>query len=115
MHAENILARRYFYPGCHRMEPYRTLYPGSEQHLQQTEQPAPKSFAFPRVPLFGGEEIRAICGLLRFVVLHGAEVRGNWPVPEGFICRRMHSTVKVSVLLITYNHEPFVRQALDSV
>ena len=23
--AENILARRYFYPGCHRMEPYRSL------------------------------------------------------------------------------------------
>ena len=27
----------------------------------------------------------------------------------------MHSTVKVTVLFITYNHEPFVRQALDSV
>ena len=25
--AENILARRYFYPGCHRMEPYRSLFP----------------------------------------------------------------------------------------
>ena len=23
LHAENILARRYFFPGCHRMEPYR--------------------------------------------------------------------------------------------
>ncbi len=23
---EQVLARRYFYPGCHRMEPYRTLY-----------------------------------------------------------------------------------------
>ena len=27
--AENILARRYFYPGCHNMEPYRTLYPNA--------------------------------------------------------------------------------------
>lgn len=25
--AENILARRYFYPGCHRMEPYRSYFP----------------------------------------------------------------------------------------
>ena len=24
LHAENIIARRYFYPGCHRMEPYRS-------------------------------------------------------------------------------------------
>ena len=28
LHAENVLARRYFYPGCHRMEPYRSLAPG---------------------------------------------------------------------------------------
>ena len=25
--AENVLARRYFFPGCHRMEPYRSLFP----------------------------------------------------------------------------------------
>jgi hypothetical protein len=24
---ENIIARRHFYPGCHRMEPYRSCYP----------------------------------------------------------------------------------------
>ena len=27
LQAENVLARRYFYPGCHRMEPYRSYYP----------------------------------------------------------------------------------------
>jgi len=32
---EGILARRYFYPGCHKGEPYRTLYP--ELHLPNTE------------------------------------------------------------------------------
>src|SRR6185369_16835713 len=26
LHAENVLARRYFYPGCHKMEPYKSLY-----------------------------------------------------------------------------------------
>ena len=26
LHAENVLARRYFYPGVHRMEPYRSLF-----------------------------------------------------------------------------------------
>jgi len=26
LHAENVLARRYFYPGCHRMEPYWDCY-----------------------------------------------------------------------------------------
>ncbi len=26
--AENVMARRYFYPGCHRMEPYQSNLPG---------------------------------------------------------------------------------------
>ena len=29
LHAENVLARRYFYPGCHEMEPYRSDQPTS--------------------------------------------------------------------------------------
>ena len=32
--AENVLARRYFFPGCHRVEPYR-----SEQHPDRLEMP----------------------------------------------------------------------------
>src|SRR5206468_526983 len=27
LHAERVLARRYFYPGCHKMEPYRSYFP----------------------------------------------------------------------------------------
>jgi len=27
LHAENVLARKYFWPGCHRMQPYRAYYP----------------------------------------------------------------------------------------
>ena len=27
LHAERVLARRYFWPGCHRMEPYRSHFP----------------------------------------------------------------------------------------
>ena len=35
--AENVLARRYFYPGCHRMEPYRSAMAGAEPGLPETE------------------------------------------------------------------------------
>jgi dTDP-4-amino-4,6-dideoxygalactose transaminase len=82
MHAENILARRYFYPGCHRMEPYSTVYPDSGQHLPQTELACEHILCLPTGPALCGEDIRAICDLLRFVVLHGAEVRERWPAPE---------------------------------
>src|ERR671923_182420 len=37
LHAENILARRYFYPGCHEMEPYRSLNPQAGSVLPETE------------------------------------------------------------------------------
>lgn len=34
---ENIIARRYFYPGCHKMQPYKKLYPDSYKRLAVTE------------------------------------------------------------------------------
>jgi len=33
----NVLARRYFWPACHRMEPYRTLQPNAGAELPATE------------------------------------------------------------------------------
>ena len=36
LHAENVLARRYFYPGCHRMEPYGSEEPGVCERLPVT-------------------------------------------------------------------------------
>lgn len=37
LHAEGVLARRYFYPGCHRMEPYRSYFPNAGLVLRVTE------------------------------------------------------------------------------
>ncbi len=34
---ENIIARRYFYPGCHRMQPYAGLFPLAGRTLPNTE------------------------------------------------------------------------------
>jgi dTDP-4-amino-4,6-dideoxygalactose transaminase len=45
--AENVLARRYFYPGCHRMEPYRTLFPDAGERLPQTERLAERVLVLP--------------------------------------------------------------------
>jgi dTDP-4-amino-4,6-dideoxygalactose transaminase len=36
--AENVLARRYFFPGCHRMEPYRSYFPHASLLLPNTEE-----------------------------------------------------------------------------
>jgi dTDP-4-amino-4,6-dideoxygalactose transaminase len=37
LHAQNVLAKRYFYPGCHRLEPYRTEQNRSRSRLPHTE------------------------------------------------------------------------------
>jgi dTDP-4-amino-4,6-dideoxygalactose transaminase len=47
LHAENILARKYFWPGCHRMQPYRALFPHAGKMLQRTEETAERVLVLP--------------------------------------------------------------------
>lgn len=47
LHAENILARKYFWPGCHRMQPYRDLYPDAGRALAHTEAVARQVIVLP--------------------------------------------------------------------
>ena len=44
---ENVLARRYFYPGCHRMEPYRSTWPDEGRWLPETERLAARVLQLP--------------------------------------------------------------------
>lgn len=47
LHAENVLARRYFWPGCHRMQPYRDLYPHAGLVLPNTNRVANRVIVLP--------------------------------------------------------------------
>lgn len=47
LHEQNIRARRYFWPGCHRMEPYRSLQPNAGAMLPATEKVADRILVFP--------------------------------------------------------------------
>lgn len=75
LHAENILARRYFYPGCHQMEPYRSYFPNAGLVLPETEKLTLKVLQLPTGTAVGKEEIEYICRLIRFVFANGAEIR----------------------------------------
>jgi dTDP-4-amino-4,6-dideoxygalactose transaminase len=72
--AENILARRYFYPGCHRMEPYRSFFPHAGLVLPETEKLAHRVVSVPNGTAVGPEEIRKICRVIKMAVYHGAEI-----------------------------------------
>jgi dTDP-4-amino-4,6-dideoxygalactose transaminase len=67
--AENILARRYFYPGCHRMEPYRSNYPHARLLLPETEKLSQRVLILPSGTAVSTANIEVICGILTQAIL----------------------------------------------
>jgi len=80
LRAENVMVRRYFFPGCHRMEPYRTLYPDAGLRLPRTEQACGRILCLPTGTALGPSEIGRICELLRFAAQNAVEIRSRWPL-----------------------------------
>lgn len=65
LHAENILARKYFWPGCHRMLPYRDLYPHAGLVLANTEAVAGRTIVLPTGTAIGESEIELITSVIK--------------------------------------------------
>jgi dTDP-4-amino-4,6-dideoxygalactose transaminase len=74
LHAENIMARRYFYPGCHQMEPYQLLFPETGTQLPQTNDLVRRVLTLPTGTAMTLEDISKVCTLIRFVVEHGQTI-----------------------------------------
>jgi dTDP-4-amino-4,6-dideoxygalactose transaminase len=74
LHAENVLARRYFYPGVHRMEPYCSSFPESGLGLPETEALASRVLVLPTGTAVKTADIGQICAIIRLAIEHGAEV-----------------------------------------
>jgi dTDP-4-amino-4,6-dideoxygalactose transaminase len=64
MHAMNVRARRYFWPGCHRMEPYHTLQPDAGTAVPITEEIANRIIVLPTGTAVDEATIHKICSLL---------------------------------------------------
>jgi len=60
LQAENILARKYFWPGAHRMQPYRDLYPHAGLLLPSTEAVASRVVVLPNGPSLSERAIKTI-------------------------------------------------------
>jgi len=74
LHAENVLARRYFYPGVHRMEPYRSFFPHAHLLLPDTEAVAQRVLVLPTGNSITQSQIGKVCEIIRYAVSHSAEV-----------------------------------------
>jgi dTDP-4-amino-4,6-dideoxygalactose transaminase len=66
LHAENVIARRYFYPGVHRMEPYRSLYAGLV--LPATEAVADRVVVLPTGQTVDEAAVATISRVIRLAV-----------------------------------------------
>lgn len=70
MHAENIIARRYFYPGCHKMQPYLNL----DLCLPITEKLSQHIVVLPTGNTMDCNKIEKICGLLQLILENQGEI-----------------------------------------
>ena len=68
LHAENVIARRYFTPGCHRSGPYRDMLRHSHDQLHVTEQLCDTLLALPTGAGVTTDEIAAIGGIIRTAI-----------------------------------------------
>ncbi len=79
--AERIRARRYFYPGCHRLEPYRSHFRARAYELANTEILSDEILCLPTGTSIDRGEIVRICDLIRFVVENGLEITARLTEP----------------------------------
>lgn len=67
----NVLARRYFWPACHRMEPYRTLQPNAGAELPVTERIADQVIVLPTGTAVSEADVDVITAMIaRFAAPH---------------------------------------------
>lgn len=67
LHAENVLARKYFWPGCHGMKPFKDLFPHAGLMLRGTMNVAGHVMVLPTGTPIGDDEIQSICSIIRLL------------------------------------------------
>ncbi|MCV6592325.1 MAG: aminotransferase class I/II-fold pyridoxal phosphate-dependent enzyme [Silicimonas sp.] len=74
---ENIAARRYFHPGCHRMKPYSGLFPRAGLSLPNTERLSDRIMVLPNGLSMDDESIRRVTRRIAEIVAAPAQVRAG--------------------------------------
>lgn len=64
LQAENVLARKYFWPGCHNMSPYRDLYPHAGMLLQNTQKVSDRVVVLPTGTAVTVGDVSLICQII---------------------------------------------------
>lgn len=75
LQAENILAKRYFYPGCHRMLGSYSETPNAAPDLPVTEELLRRVLVLPGGASIAADAIHGVCAILRFAVENSSQIR----------------------------------------
>lgn len=81
--AEGVRARRYFYPGCHRMEPYRSQPGAAQVALPVTERLAETVLALPTGTSVSCADVAHICKLIGLALAHAPALRAVLAAKKG--------------------------------
>jgi len=65
LHGHNVLARKYFWPSCHRMEPYRSYQPNAWRLLPETERVADRVIVLPTGKSTTVDDVHRVCEIIR--------------------------------------------------
>jgi dTDP-4-amino-4,6-dideoxygalactose transaminase len=82
LQAENVLARKYFWPGCHAMEPYRSLQPNVRMLLPETERLASQIMVLPTGQAVSEKAVGLTCEIIRSACSNATLVRQALSAPE---------------------------------
>jgi dTDP-4-amino-4,6-dideoxygalactose transaminase len=80
LHAENILARKYFWPGCHRMQPYASSI--GVGALSHTDAVAARNIVLPSGPSLSNDDVHTICDIIEQACRLGVELHESDMRPE---------------------------------
>lgn len=73
LHAENIIARRYFFPGCHQMQPYASSCT-QNKHLPETQALTHKVLSLPTGTAVSSSDIASICSVIKTSILNASTI-----------------------------------------
>lgn len=75
--AENVIARRYFYPGVHRSIPYVEDLPACQNRLTGTDELSATCIQFPIGALVSPEAVERVCSILSHAHFASSEIRAR--------------------------------------
>ncbi len=127
LEAENVIARRYFFPGCHRMEPYKSYQPHVHFLVPNTERILERVLTLPNGLQLGLDGAKRISELIQFVIANALQIQSACSFPKTEIPPEVPSPEqiveieiltqhpRISVEMGCFNFEKYVGEAIESI